>query len=96
MQPISDAQLSVVGHSVRPWTRSEYDQGKVDHSFRLEHITMVFKPSESHGLAVDVTASLPYVTGVGVTDSVAVVVVRPRARAQARVPVQAQAVVAAT
>jgi subtilase family serine protease len=47
VQPINDAQVSVIRQSVRPWARSENDQGKVNDSFKLDHITMVFKPAES-------------------------------------------------
>jgi subtilase family serine protease len=47
VQPINDAQVSVVQHNVRPWARAENDRGKVNDSFKLDHITMAFKPSQS-------------------------------------------------
>jgi subtilase family serine protease len=47
VQAISDAQVSVVRHNVRPWAQPENDRGKASDSFKLDHITMVFKPSQT-------------------------------------------------
>jgi subtilase family serine protease len=46
VQPINNAQLSVVSRSVRPWAQAQNDRGRVNDSFRLDHITMVFEPSQ--------------------------------------------------
>lgn len=47
VQPIDGAQVSVIKGNVRPWARAENDRGKVNDSFILDHVTMVFKPSQS-------------------------------------------------
>src|SRR5712691_7254408 len=47
VQPVDNAQVSVLKGNVHPLARPEYDQGKVEDSFRLEHMTLVLKASPS-------------------------------------------------
>ncbi len=47
VQAIDNSAVSIIKGNVSPWAQPQYDQGPVDESFRLNHITLVFKPSSS-------------------------------------------------
>jgi len=53
LQPIDSNSVSAIRGNITPWARSVYDQGPVDESFRLSHITLVFKPSSSQQSDLD-------------------------------------------
>lgn len=44
-QTIDNTSLAVIKGNVSPWAQPRYDQGRIDESFRLNHITLVFRPS---------------------------------------------------
>jgi subtilase family serine protease len=46
VRPINNAQVLVLRGNVRPWARAEDDRGKVNDSLRLDHITVIFRPSQ--------------------------------------------------
>jgi subtilase family serine protease len=53
MRPIESAPVSVLRGNVHALARPEFDQGPVEGSFRLDHITLMFKPSDSQQAALD-------------------------------------------
>lgn len=52
-QAIDNTSLAVVKGNVSPWAKARYDQGAVDESFRLNHITLVFRLSSSQQSDLD-------------------------------------------
>lgn len=52
-RPIDSSQLSMLRGNVRAQARPEFDRGPVEGSFRLEHITMMFKPSDAQQASLD-------------------------------------------
>jgi subtilase family serine protease len=52
-RPIDSAPVSVLRGNVHALARPEFDQGPVEGSFRLDHITLMFKPSESQQADLD-------------------------------------------
>jgi subtilase family serine protease len=53
VQPINNSSVSLIKGNVSPWAQARYDQGPVDESFRLSHVTLVFKPSSSQQSDLD-------------------------------------------
>lgn len=45
--PIDSSSLSVVQHNISPLAKPQFDQGEVEGSFKLSHMTMHFKLTES-------------------------------------------------
>jgi subtilase family serine protease len=45
LQPIDNAQVTPLKGNVHPFARLEYDRGKVEDSVRLQHMTLMLKPS---------------------------------------------------
>ncbi len=46
VQPINNAQVATISGNLRPWARPQNDQGEVSDSFRMDHMSLVFKFSE--------------------------------------------------
>jgi subtilase family serine protease len=53
VQAIDNSSASVIKGNLSPWAQARYDQGPVDESFRLSHMTMVFKPSAAQQSELD-------------------------------------------
>jgi pro-kumamolisin-like protein/subtilase family protein len=50
---VEDGRLAVVRGNVHPLARPQYDQGKADPSFKLERITMMFRPTAAQQADLD-------------------------------------------
>jgi len=50
---VDDGTATVVRGNVHPLARAQYDQGKVDPSFKLERITMMFQPTAAQQADLD-------------------------------------------
>jgi hypothetical protein len=50
---VDDGRLTVVRGNIHPLARPQYDQGKVDPSFSLERITMMFRPTAAQQADLD-------------------------------------------
>jgi subtilase family serine protease len=53
VQAIDNNSTSVIKGNTSPWAQTRYDQGPVNESFQLSHMTMVFKPSPSQQASLD-------------------------------------------
>lgn len=53
VEPIDNSSVSIVKGNGTPWAQPRYDQGPLDESFRLNHITLIFRPSPNQQSDLD-------------------------------------------